>query len=207
MQTKSKSWMYFLCLYASLCFPMGTIYFYGKHDLIVQGTWHPYRERSRLPSSVVHLGGHCYSPSEESVLQVAALIRHSGLVLKHPRITWSPSPYAGWLAGFGEKMVHTRVGQKYLVSSSLWSRRGSKGHPSSIVLFCKGTAKLRKNRDHPEGLLGLSFSTWVENSGVCRPPWWPFKQESKGSKRKGKSMKYIPKAEGTVRREGKCDLG
>lgn len=149
--------MYFLCLYASLCVPMGAIYFYGKHDLIVQGAWRPYRERSLLPSSVVHLGGRCHPPSEESALQVVPLIRHSVLVLKHPRITWSPSPYAGWVSWVWRKRVLIRVGQKYLVSSSLWSRWGSKGHPSSIVLFCKGTAKLRKNRDQLEGLLGLSF--------------------------------------------------
>lgn len=71
---------------------------------------------------------------------------------------------------FGEKW-HTQGLDKSLASSSLWSRRSSKGHPSSIVLMFKETAKLRKNRDHQEGLLGLSFLNRVENTGACRPYW------------------------------------
>lgn len=208
MRAKSNSWMRFLCLYASLCFPMGTICFYAKHDLIVQGTWHPYREGSQLPSSVVHPGGHCYLPRGESVLPVVPLRRQNGFVLKHLRITWSPLQLLSWAVWLGLENSGAQKGwTKVFVSSSLWSKRGSKGHPSSIVLFFQGNCDVKKERGPSSGTSGtFIFNPSWKHRGL-QTSRWPFKQESKGSKRKGTSMKYTPKAESTVRREVKCDLG
>ena len=163
------------CLYASLFLSVGPIYFYAEPYLICQGIQWPYREGSWLPSAVFHLGG----PSYPSLGRVCAaeLFPWENImdllwnIWGLPRLPCNQGTCP--LGGLADvwRVVHTGIGQNSLVSSPLQSRRGSKGHPSSIVLVFKETAKLRKNRDYQEGLPGLSFLTRVENTGACRPYW------------------------------------
>lgn len=96
---KSNSRMHLLCLYTSLYLSMGPMYFYAKHYPILQGIQRLYRERSWLPSSVFHLGGHHYPSQKGCVLQCCFLIKYNDLLWNIWGLPCLPcNPYAGWFS-------------------------------------------------------------------------------------------------------------
>lgn len=80
--------------------------------------------------------------------------------------------------------MHRRAGQKYLFPLRCGLSEAAKVIPPPLCFFSKGTAMLRKNGDHPAGLLGLSFLTRVENTGACRPHGDPLNRSQRVQKEK-----------------------